>query len=106
MSEQEENAANFKTLQELKKAKAHLDALRKQSDGFADRMDSLAELLHSKPEHVAFQGASKTAENNYNTPWFHVGEFDIDKVVLLTDDIRAAIKEVVRLEGRAANFDV
>src|SRR5271156_5211867 len=92
VSDQQEKAAKFDLLLQRTETQAHLDALREEAHKRGEQMAELGKLLCTNPEAVAFQAHSRTARPDNDGPWFSVSDFDVNRIVALTDDIRTTVE--------------
>jgi hypothetical protein len=94
-----------RVLRERKETQAHLAALKAEATRFGGKMMQLGQLLSSNTANVVFQEQSVNIKDSSSQhPLFAVTDFDIQRIVTLTDEIRDTIEKSDHLNDQASKL--
>ena len=110
MSTQEEDAANWRTIHEFKKARARLSTLKSQAKGLGDVFRALGNALSDWPDTISVAGEKVSFKPGMSSDEerseFPISDLDAAKLASLTDEIRSTQNDKNRLSRALLDLEV
>jgi predicted nucleic acid-binding Zn-ribbon protein len=105
MSEEQKDAVIGRVLRERKETQTHLAALKAEATRLGRKMMQLGQLLSSNAANVVFRGQSVNIKDSSSQhTLFAVTDFDIQRIVTLTNEIKDTIEKLDHLNDQASKL--
>lgn len=105
MTEERNDAAVGRVLRERKEVESHLAMLETDARKASQRLARLAHLLDESPQDVWFYGESVDVKGYApRSPSLNIADFDIQRIVDITNEIRDAREKLDRLNAEASRL--
>jgi hypothetical protein len=105
MSEEQKDAVIGRVLRERKETQTHLAALKAEATRFGGKLMQLGQLLSSNAANDVFRDNPSISKiPALSIPLFAVTDFDIQRIVTLTNEIKDTIEKLDHLNDQASKL--
>jgi len=105
MSQDQKDAIIGRLLRERKEVQSHLAKLKADAGKISQKFEELGEMLDRNPQDVWFHGElARIKDCAPRSKSFNIADFDIQRIIDLTDEIRTAQGKLDGLNSEASKL--